>query len=29
MISETRQLSAMLQGSVKAIQSRQPKKDPK
>jgi four helix bundle protein len=29
MISETRQLSAMLQGLVKAIQSRQPKKDPK
>jgi four helix bundle protein len=29
MISETRQLSAMLQGLLKAIQSRQPKKDPK
>ena len=29
MISETRQLSAMLQGLVKSIQSRQPKKDPK
>lgn len=29
MISETRQLSAMLQGLVKSIQSRQPKKDSK
>ena len=29
MISETRQLSAMLQGLVKSIQSRQPKTDPK
>lgn len=29
MISETRQLSAMLQGLVKAIQSRQPKRDHK
>src|SRR5690606_14395020 len=28
MISETREISAMLQGLVKSIQSRQPKKDP-